>query len=346
MAATAVDAKPIENGAPRSRTGRDRGRAPATCRTWPPGSPARGGKGFSYEKPDGTVIGLYRPGGAPASPRSRSRLHGPTCGSARRRTATSWPPAATHAAASSTATTRAGGRSDADKFGQLAEFGEILPDVRKAVEARLRRRGLPREKVLKLVVKLPDETLIRIGNESYATENESYGLTTLKPDHVEVVGDVAPVRLHRQERPRARRVPRGQAARPHRAPVPRARRQDLRLPGQRGGRRRHLERREGLPALAGPDVTAKTFRTWGGTTIAAALLALDRPPDSERQAEQAVLAAPTSPPRCWGTPERCAAPATCTPWCRRATARASCPRCGSAPGRRRARPASAPFSSC
>ena len=182
---------------------------------------------------------------------------------------------------------------DADKFGQLAEFGEILPDVRKAVDADLRRRGLPREKVLALVVKLLDETLIRIGNEAYATENDSYGLTTLKPDHVEVVGDVLLFdftgksglehAVFLEDKQLARIV--------HQCHELGG--QDL-FGYQASGEVADVtssDVNEYLAALAGPGVTAKTFRTWGGTTIAAATLALDRPPDSERQAEQAVLAA-------------------------------------------------------
>jgi len=182
---------------------------------------------------------------------------------------------------------------DADKFGQLAEFGGVLPDVRKAVDADLRRRGLPREKVLALVVKLLDETLIRIGNESYAAENESYGLTTLKPDHVEVKGDVLLFDFT------------GKSGLEHAVFL-----EDKQLARivhqchELGGQDLFAYQASGdvvdvtstdvnayLAELAGPGVTAKTFRTWGGTTIAAATLALDRPPETDRQAEQAVLAA-------------------------------------------------------
>ena len=218
---------------PRPRAGRDRCRSPLRVRPGARASPARSGaRASATRRPTGRSSPTRRSG--PASPRSRSRRRGPTCGSARRRTATSWRPAATPAVASSTATTRAGGRSATPtSSASWPSSAQVLPDVRKAVDADLRRRGLPREKVLALVVKLLDETLIRIGNESYAAENESYGLTTLKPDHVEVVGRRAAVRLHRQERPRARGVPRGPAAGPHRAPVPRARRPGpLRLPGR------------------------------------------------------------------------------------------------------------------
>jgi DNA topoisomerase-1 len=182
---------------------------------------------------------------------------------------------------------------DADKFGQLAEFGTLLPDLRKAVDADLKRRGMPREKVLALVVKLLDETLIRIGNESYAAENESYGLTTLKPDHVEVKGDVLLFdftgksglehAVFLEDKQLARIV--------HQCHELGG--QDL-FGYQSGGDVVDVTSSDVnsyLAELAGTGVTAKTFRTWGGTTIAAATLALDRPPGTERQAEQAVLAA-------------------------------------------------------
>lgn len=64
---------------------------------------------------------------------------------------------------------------DSDKYDKLPEFGRKLPKVRQAVEADLRRPGMPREKVLAVVVKLLDQTLIRVGNDAYALDNESYG---------------------------------------------------------------------------------------------------------------------------------------------------------------------------
>jgi DNA topoisomerase-1 len=250
------------------------------------------GKGFSYERPDGTVI---------TDPQERARI-----------ASIAIPPAWTDvwicpsADGHILATGRdARGRKqyryharwrevrDADKFGQLADFGAVLPDVRKAVDADLRRRGLPREKVLALVVKLLDETLNRIGNEAYAAENDSYGLTTLKPDHVEVQGDVLLFDFT------------GKSGLEHAVFL-----EDKQLARivhqchELGGQDLFAYQASGdvvdvtstdvnayLAELAGPGVTAKTFRTWGGTTIAAATLALDRPPETERQAEQAVLAA-------------------------------------------------------
>lgn len=77
---------------------------------------------------------------------------------------------------------------DAVKFDRLADFGRRLKKLRKTVDADLRKRGLSREKVVALAVAVLDRTLIRIGNRRYTDANESYGLTTLRCDHVEVNG--------------------------------------------------------------------------------------------------------------------------------------------------------------
>lgn len=74
------------------------------------------------------------------------------------------------------------------KYALLPEFAGALPKLREAVEAHLRLRRVSRERVLAVVVTLLQQTLIRIGNASYARENESYGLTTLTEEHVEISG--------------------------------------------------------------------------------------------------------------------------------------------------------------
>lgn len=77
---------------------------------------------------------------------------------------------------------------DEVKFDRLPAFGRRLPGLRRKVDSELRRRGLDRAKVVALAVAVLDRTLIRVGNRRYATENESYGLTTLTADHAEVTG--------------------------------------------------------------------------------------------------------------------------------------------------------------
>ena len=77
---------------------------------------------------------------------------------------------------------------DEAKYGRLIEFARALPRIRRRTDRDLRRRGLPREKVLALVVRLLEATLIRVGNDEYARENRSYGLSTMRDRHVEVRG--------------------------------------------------------------------------------------------------------------------------------------------------------------
>ena len=77
---------------------------------------------------------------------------------------------------------------DSNKFEHILSFGENLSAIRKKIDSDLRHQGLPKEKVLAAVVKLLEVTLIRVGNEQYAKDNQSYGLTTLKNKHVDVHG--------------------------------------------------------------------------------------------------------------------------------------------------------------
>src|SRR4029450_10372781 len=77
---------------------------------------------------------------------------------------------------------------DENKFDRLAQFAKALPNIRRRVARDLKLQGLPREKVLATIVRLLERTSIRIGNEEYARENKSFGLTTLKNRHVKVKG--------------------------------------------------------------------------------------------------------------------------------------------------------------
>ena len=83
---------------------------------------------------------------------------------------------------------------DATKYGRMTEFGRVLPTLRRRIEADLRRPGLPKSKVLATVVWLLENTFIRVGNEEYARDNHSFGLTTLKDRHVAL--SASEVRFH------------------------------------------------------------------------------------------------------------------------------------------------------
>src|SRR4051812_30309235 len=77
---------------------------------------------------------------------------------------------------------------DETKYGRMLEFGRALPLIRRRINADLRRRGLPRRRVLAAIVALLEKTLIRVGNEEYARDNQSFGLTTMLDRHVKVNG--------------------------------------------------------------------------------------------------------------------------------------------------------------
>ena len=183
---------------------------------------------------------------------------------------------------------------DEAKYERLIEFARALPRVRRRAERDLRRRGLPREKVLALVVRLLEETLIRVGNDEYARENRSYGLSTLRDRHARVRGD------------RIRFTFRGKAGKEHEISV-RDRRlarlvkacQDL--PGQElfqyldaDGRRVDVtsgDVNDYLREITGDDFTAKDFRTWAGTVAAAMALQEFTEIDDETGRSKAVVRA-------------------------------------------------------
>lgn len=161
------------------------------------------------------------------------------------------------------------------KFGRMVEFCHALPQLRERVDADLGRRGLPREKVLAAVVRLLETTLIRVGNEAYARENRSYGLTTLRDDHAEIEG--TEVRFSFKGKSgkewsvalKDRRLARVVAA-------------CRDVPGDelfqyldRDGRRHAVTSGDVnayLREATGADFTAKDFRTWAGTVLAAMAL--------------------------------------------------------------------------
>ena len=183
---------------------------------------------------------------------------------------------------------------DETKFSRMIAFGEALPRIRERVEADLELPGLPREKTLAIAVRLLDEALIRVGNAEYARDNDSYGLTTLRDDHVDVSGSTVHFTF------------RGKSGKTHEIDV-RDRRvarnisrmQDL--PGE------HLFQyldENGIPHVigsedvnaylretAGEAFTAKDFRTWGGTVLAARSLRERGPFESQTAMKANIVAA-------------------------------------------------------
>ena len=183
---------------------------------------------------------------------------------------------------------------DENKYEHMIAFGRALPGIRARVDGDLRKQGLPREKVLAAIVRLLETTLIRIGNDRYAKENDSFGLTTMRDRHVDVEGSTAvfsfrgkagvehEVELH--DRRLARIIKRCQD-----------------LPGQdlfqyldEDGERQTVRSEDVnayLREVSGQDFTAKDFRTWAGTVLAAEALAGFESVDSEVGNKQNVVRA-------------------------------------------------------
>ncbi|HET6389780.1 DNA topoisomerase IB [Hyphomicrobium sp.] len=183
---------------------------------------------------------------------------------------------------------------DEAKFEKILAFAKVLPKLRKTVRRHTRRKRLDREKVLATVVTLLDETLIRVGNEEYARANGSFGLTTLKDRHVTFSSSQAKFRF-RGKTGKEWRVA------VHDRRIARIVKRCQDLPGQ------HLfqyEAEDGsvrqitsadvnayLREVAGEEISAKDFRTWAGTVLAAAALAEFENVDSEAAAKRNVRAA-------------------------------------------------------
>ncbi len=183
---------------------------------------------------------------------------------------------------------------DENKYERMIDFGKALPKIRRRVARDLRRKGLPREKVLATVIKLLETALIRVGNEQYTKENHSFGLTTMRNRHVEVKG----ASIHFEFRGKSG-VDRAVDLEDRRLAKIISACQDL--PGHElfqyvdeSGQRHTIGSEDVngyLHEIAGGDFTAKDFRTWAGTVLAAMALQEFERFDSETQAKKNVVAA-------------------------------------------------------
>jgi DNA topoisomerase-1 len=183
---------------------------------------------------------------------------------------------------------------DSDKFDRLEAFAAVLPVIRARTGADLARSGLPREKVLATVVQLLERSLIRVGNDEYAKSNKSFGLTTLRDKHVEVKGSMLRFEF------------RGKSGKRHSVGINNRRlarivKQCRDLPGQElfqyvddAGRTQAVNSADVnsyLRESTGTDFTAKDFRTWFATVLAATALRECRPVDSTAASKRNVLRA-------------------------------------------------------
>ena len=183
---------------------------------------------------------------------------------------------------------------DETKFGRMLAFGQALPRIRAAVAEELAKPGLGRRKVLATVVRLLETTLIRVGNDEYARANKTFGLTTMRGRHVKAEGAQLRFRF------------RGKSGKPHEVTLRDRRLAALvrRLQELRGQELFQYLDEEGRPTpidsgevndylreIAGDDFTAKDFRTWSATVLAAWALNDFESFDSEAAAKRNVTQA-------------------------------------------------------
>lgn len=182
-----------------------------------------------------------------------------------------------------------------EKFDRMIRFGQVLPEIRRAVKRDLRRPGLPRERVLAAVTRLLETTLIRIGNDEYARENDSYGLTTIRKKHVDVEDDNTVAFDFTGKGGQDWHVALKDAR------IAEVVRQCADTPGyelfkyfDEDGVRRDVgsgDVNDYLRETSGADVTAKDFRTWAGTVMAALALRESGREAAKTRAQRNVVAA-------------------------------------------------------
>lgn len=180
-----------------------------------------------------------------------------------------------------------------EKFGALPDFAEALPGLRARIDADMRRRTLDRRKVIASVCWLLDHALVRIGNQAYARDNRSFGLTTLRDRHLEIEGSTFRLRFMGKSgrewdlRLTDRRIRRVVSA-------------CHELPGQalfkylEDGAARSIgshDVNDYLREASGAPLTSRHFRTWAGTVRAAALLGAEAPPTSKTDGRRRINAA-------------------------------------------------------
>jgi DNA topoisomerase-1 len=183
---------------------------------------------------------------------------------------------------------------DEAKYGKLSDFAKALPRIRERVDADLARSGIPRERVLATAVRILEETFMRVGNVEYARANGSFGLTTLRAKHVDVDG--SRIRFHF----------RGKSGKDHEVDMHDRRLARViarleQLPGQElfryqddDGELRTIgsdDVNAYLREISNEDLSAKDFRTWAGTVLAARALAELGAARNERTARNRVVQA-------------------------------------------------------
>ncbi len=183
---------------------------------------------------------------------------------------------------------------DQTKFDRMIAFGKQLPKIRRATRRHLRLPGLPREKVLAAMVQLLEKTLIRVGNDEYAKANSHYGLTTMRDRHATIKGDTVTFSFQGKSGVQ-------HDLELHDAKLAKIIRACQELPDQELFAYRNADGTWSdvtssdvngyLKEIAGEDFTAKDFRTWAGTVLAAKALQEIASFDSQVQAKKNILRA-------------------------------------------------------
>jgi DNA topoisomerase-1 len=181
------------------------------------------------------------------------------------------------------------------KFELVREFALKLPKLRRAVTADLRRQGMPRERALACAVRLLDLGFFRIGSEVYAEENESFGLATVRREHVTIKRGEVVFDFPAKSGQRRVQSIRDAAARRALEAMYRRRSGPEDLLAYRAGGAwvdvRSDEINEYIHEKIGAEFTAKNFRTWHGTVLAAVALSGEETPRSEAAAKRAIVGA-------------------------------------------------------
>ena len=185
----------------------------------------------------------------------------------------------------------------AEKFDRVARFARHLPDLRRQVARDLAREGMPKERVLACAVRLLEVGCFRVGGAAYASENGSFGLATLRKDHVRIAGDVLWFDFDAKSGQHLRRA----IVDPKAREVVRTLRRRRTGPGDELLAYKDEDGRwvdvtaddinDYLHEHLGPSWTAKDFRTWVGTVLTAVVLADREPPESQAARRRALKAA-------------------------------------------------------
>jgi DNA topoisomerase-1 len=198
---------------------------------------------------------------------------------------------------------------DQAKFSRMIAFGAVLAIIRRRIQKDLERPGLPKQKVLATVVRLLETSFIRVGNDEYAKENDSFGLTTMKDRHVRIAG----AKLHFRFR--------GKSGQDHSIELTNRRLANIvkRCQDLPGYELFQYIGEDGLPCaidaadvneyirdIAGQDFTAKDFRTWAGSVLAIRELTASGPCRDDREGQSTLVNAVKAVARQLGN-----RPATC-----------------------------------